>query len=187
MNGMTKLKLAALSGLMLLGAPAVRAESATLSVDRVTTLNFMRAATPYSFEVAAAGLTERLTLFNPRELRFEAGKIRVKVDCRGEPLGVNVALEPTLVIYFDHQKNAFVAKVQSLPLNLGALGTVDLDKYLDPFVLPVSFSQTLDEGIPGLTIDYLIRDLKVLDERIEAKADLVFRRQPPRATAASGR
>jgi len=170
-----------------LATAEVRAESATLSIDRVTTLNFMRAATPFTFEIIAAGFTERFTLFNPRELRFEGGKVRLKVDCRGEPMSVNAELEPTLVVYFDHQKNAFVAKVQSLPVRMGALGTINLDQYIQPFVLPVSFSQTLDQGIPGLTIDYLIRDLRVLDEKIEAKADLVFRKQPPRPAASSGK
>ncbi|HZI93333.1 MAG TPA: hypothetical protein VFE84_03755 [Patescibacteria group bacterium] len=170
-----------------LATTGVRAESATLSIDRVTTLNFMRAATPFTFEIIAAGFTERFTLFNPRELRFEGGKVRLKVDCRGEPMSVNAELEPTLVVYFDHQKNAFVAKVQSLPVRMGALGTINLDQYIQPFVLPVSFSQTLDQGIPGLTIDYLIRDLRVLDEKIEAKADLVFRKQPPRPAASSGK
>jgi hypothetical protein len=165
----------------------LRAESATLSIDRVTALNFMRAATPYTFEIVAAGFTERFTLFNPRELRFEAGKVKLKVDCRGEPMSVNAELEPTLIVYFDRTKNAFVAKVQSLPVKMGALGTINLDQYLQPFVLPVSFSQTLDEGIPGLTIDYLIRDLRVLDEKIEAKADLVFRKQPPHPAASSGK
>src|SRR5438093_2058246 len=125
----------------LASAPAAHAESITMSVDRVTTLNFMRAATPYAFEVSAAGFTERLTLFNPRELRFEAGKIRLKVDCRGEPVAVTAELEPTLVIYFDHEKNAFVAKAQSLPVKVGALGTINLDQYLQPFDLPVAFSQ----------------------------------------------
>lgn len=158
-----------------------------MTIDRPTTLSFMRAATPYTFDVNVAGFKQRLTLLNPRELRFEGGNIRVKVDCRGESMGVSAVLEPTLAVYFDRQKNAWVAKVQSLPLSLGALGTINLDQYLQPFVLPVSFSQTLEDGIPGLTIDYLIRDLKVLDERIEAKADLLFRRQPPHPATATGR
>src|SRR5437899_3224657 len=101
-------------------ASTARAESVTIGVDRVTTLNFMRAATPYSFDVSAAGFTERFTLFNPRELRFEAGKIRLKLDCRGEPVSVNAEIEPTLVIYFDRQKNAFVAKAQTLPVKAAA-------------------------------------------------------------------
>ena len=82
-------------------------------------------------------------------------------------------------VTFDRQLNAFVAKVQSLPIRLGPLGTIQLDQYLDPFVLPVSFSQTLEAGIPGLTIDYMIRDVKVLEDRLEARADLVFRKNPP--------
>lgn len=176
-----------LLAMALAASPLARAESVTMSVDRPTTLNFMRAATPYTISVTAAGLTERFTLFNPRELRFEGGKIRLKVDCRGEPLGVNAELEPTLTVYFDRSKNAFVAKVQTLPVKIATLGTINLDQYIQPIVLPVSFSQTLEAGIPGLTIDYVIRDLKVLDERIEAKADLVFRRQAPATATISGR
>jgi len=181
------LQAAVLASALGLSATTARAESVTMTIDRLTTLNFMRAATPYSVDVNVAGFTQRLTLLNPRELRFEGGNIRLKVDCRGEQAGVSAVLEPTLVIYFDRQKNAFVAKVQSLPLSLGALGTINLDQYLQPFVLPVSFSQTLQDGIPGLTIDYVIRDLKVLDDRIQAKADLAFRRQPARSGTATGR
>ncbi|MGH2670900.1 MAG: hypothetical protein ACRDH5_17610, partial [bacterium] len=58
-------------------------------------------------------------------------------------------------------------------------GTVYLDQYLDPIVLPVSFSQTLESGVPGLTIDTVIRNVHVLEDRIEAKADLVFRKTQP--------
>ncbi|HEY3176339.1 MAG TPA: hypothetical protein VGK94_11350 [Candidatus Polarisedimenticolia bacterium] len=155
------------------------AQSVVMTVDRPTTLNFLRAATPYSFDAAAAGLTETFTLLNPRELVFEGGLMRIKVDCRGEPIPFAAVLEPTMSVTFDRQLNAFVAKVQSLPIRLGPLGTIQLDQYLDPFVLPVSFSQTLEAGIPGLTIDYLIRDVKVLEDRLEARADLVFRKNPP--------
>jgi hypothetical protein len=160
------------------------AQSVVMTVDRPTTLNFLRAATPYSFEVGATGLTESFTLLNPRELVFEGGRMRLKIDCRGEPIPFSAVLEPTLSVTFDRQLNAFVAKVQSLPIKLGPLGTVQLDQYLDPFVLPVSFTQTLEAVIPGLTIDYIIRDVRVLEDRLEARADLVFRKNPPARASA---
>lgn len=161
------------------GVTGARAESVVMTLDRAAALNFLRAATPYRFEVSTAGFTETFTLINPRELRFEQGRIRLKVDCRGEPIGVNALLEPTLVVTFDRAKNAWVLDVLSLPVTIGGIGTIALDEYIDPVVLPMAFSNTLDDGIPGLTIDTVIRDLKVLDDRIEAKADLVFRRLPP--------
>lgn len=160
------------------------AESVVMTIDRTTALNFLRAATPYKIDVGAAGLSETLTLFNPRELVFVGGRMRLKIDCRGEPIPVEAILEPTMVVTFDRRLNAFVARVESLPIRLGPIGTVQLDQYLDPFILPVSFSQTLESGVPGLTIDYLIRDVKVLDDRVEARADLVFRRTPPPKTSA---
>lgn len=160
------------------------AESVIMTIDRPTTLNFFRAATPYKIDVGAAGLSETLTLFNPRELVFAEGRIRLKIDCRGEPIPVEAVLEPTMIVTFDRKLNAFVARVESLPIRLGPLGTIQLDQYLEPFILPVSFSQTLESGVPGLTIDYLIREVKVLDDRLEARADLIFRKTPqPRSSA----
>ncbi len=166
---------------LLAGAP--RAESLQMTLDRPTLLNFLRAATPYDFEVTKAGFTETLTFYNPRELRFEGGRIRLKVDCRGEPIPVSAVLEPTLSLQFDNVRGAYVAKVEALPVSIGALGTVRLDQYVRPIQIPSSFTQTLDTGIPGLTIDAVVRDLKVLEDRIEARADLVFRKVPPARTS----
>ncbi|HKY32729.1 MAG TPA: hypothetical protein VJV23_09355 [Candidatus Polarisedimenticolia bacterium] len=169
------------------GAATALAESAVMSVDKATALGFLRAASPYTFEAATAGLRERFTFSNPRELRFEQGAIRLKVDCRGETLGVSAVLEPTLTIQFDHRQNAFVARVQSLPATLGGLGTIHLDRFIQPVIIPSSFSNTFDEGIPGLTMSTVIRDLKVLEDRIEAKVDLVFRKAAPARPAAVSR
>ena len=171
--------------LMLAAGATPRAESVTMTIDRPTALHFLRAATPYSFEVTKMGFTEIFTLYHPRDLRFDGGKIRLTVDCRGEPIGFHAELEPTLSVYFDRQKNAFVVKVESLPIKLGALGTIRLDEYLDPVEIPMSFSSPVNIGIPGLSIDTIIRELNVLEDRIEAKADLVFRKEPPPAATAA--
>ena len=40
-------------------------------------------------------------------------------------------------------------------------------------------TQALDIGVPGLSVDTIIRELKVHADRIEAKADLVFHKAPP--------
>jgi hypothetical protein len=166
-------------GASLTGAvDAASAESATMSVDRATVLSFMRAATPYSFDLTTAGMTERLTFLNPRELRFEQGKARFKVDVRGEPVPVSAVLEPTMSLRFDNQRGAFVAQVESLPISLPGMGTMRLDRYIDPIVVPTSFTNAFfDEKLPGLTVDTLVRDLKILDDRVEAKVDLIFRKE----------
>jgi len=159
-----------------LQASAALAESVVLNVSRNTALSFMRAATPYTLQVETAGFQARFTLYNPRQLRFEKGKIRLTVDCRGEPFGVNAVLEPTINVYFDHVRNAYMAKVEELPVTVASLGTVRLDQFLDPIVLPVAFTQEVDVGVPGMVVDTVIREIKVLDESIEARADLVFRK-----------
>ncbi|HET6372360.1 MAG TPA: hypothetical protein VFG76_03580 [Candidatus Polarisedimenticolia bacterium] len=178
---------AGLVAALVLAAAPVRAESVLMTVDRPTMLNFLRAATPYSLEVSKAGFTETLILYNPRELRFEGGKIRLKIDCRGEVLPFSAVLEPTMSVSFDKTRNAFAAKVESLPVNLGAMGTIYLDQQIKPLLIPSAFSQTLQAGLPGLTIDTVVRDLKVLEDRIEARADLVFRKVPPAPRTSSGK
>ncbi|MGH9867238.1 MAG: hypothetical protein ACREAA_03615 [Candidatus Polarisedimenticolia bacterium] len=170
----------------LAGALSVpRAESATMSVDRVAVLGFLRAATPYTFEMKTAGMTQRLTFLNPRELRFEQGKARFKVDVRGEPVPVNAVLEPTMALSFDHQKGAFVAQIESLPVTMPGMGTMRLDSYIDPIIVPSMFSSPFNEKLPDLVVDTIVRDLKILDDRIEAKVDLIFRKagDPPRQQA----
>jgi hypothetical protein len=156
---------------------AAAAENATMSVDRASVLGFMRAATPYTIEITTAGMKERFTFVNPRELRFEQGKARFKVDVRGEPVPVSAVLEPTMTLRFDNQRGAFVAQVESLPVSLAGMGTMRLDRYIDPIVIPTTFTNAFNEKIPGLTVDTLVRDLKILDDRVEAKVDLIFRRE----------
>ena len=171
--------------LLVAACGTARAESVLMTMDRPTMLNFLRAATPYSFEVTKAGFTETLTLYNPRDLRFQDGKIYLKVDCTGEPIPFSAMLEPTLAVYFDRDKNAFVAKVESLPVTLGIMGRIHLDRYLKPISIPSSFSQPLELGIPGLMVDTVVRQLRILEDRIEARADLVFRKAPPERSASS--
>lgn len=175
----------AIAGAFLASGDIARAESVLMTMDRPTLLNFLRAATPYDIEVSKAGLTETLTLYNPRQLRFDDGKIHLKVDCRGAPIPVEAILEPTVKVYFDRSRNAFVAEIESLPVDLGIMGRIYLERFLDPIVIPAVFSQPLDLGIPGLTVETVVRQLRVTEDRIEARADLLFHKTPPEQRAAA--
>ncbi len=168
-----------------LSAGPARAESVVLSIEHYTILHFLKAATPYSFEVDQLGLTETLTLYNPRDMRVENGRIRLRVDCRGEPIPFYAELVPTMTVGFDKTKNVFLITIESLPVKIGPLGTIDLKRYIEPVEVPVTFSTPFD-GVPGLTVDTLVRDIKILDTRIEARADLIFHRKEP-APAAAGK
>jgi len=173
--------------LMPLTVDTARAESVVMSIDRATLHHFLRAATPYSFDVEQIGLKETLTLYNPREMRFENGRIRLRVDCKGEPIPFYAELVPTMTVGFDPAKNAFIFTIESLPVKIMPLGTIDLKKYIDPVEIPVTFSSPLDMGVPGLTVDTIVRDIKVLDDRIEARADLIFHRGEQQAATPARR
>ena len=177
--------LIAITGVLVASGGIARAESVLMTMDRPTLLNFLRAATPYDIEVSKAGLTETLTLYNPRELRFADGKIHLKVDCRGTPIPVEAILEPTVNLYFDRNRGSFVAEIESLPVDLGIMGRIYLERFLDPIVIPAAFSRPLDLGIPGLTVETVVRQLSVTGDRIEARADLLFHKVPPDQRAAA--
>jgi hypothetical protein len=169
---------------LLCAAGPAQAESLTMSLDRATALNFLRAATPYTVSVGAAGLTEKFRFYNPRDLRFVGGKVLVTADCKGEPIPFTAVLTPTLALSFDHVRNAFIVTVEKLPVKLTGFGEIRLDQFIDPVAIPATFTQQIDAAIPGLTVEAVVRDLKVLDDRIEARADLMFRKEAPTSAAA---
>jgi len=183
-RSMSMKKLPLLAAIALTAAGSARAESLTMTLDRATALNFLRAATPYTVTVGAAGLEQRFRFYNPRDLRFVGGKVLVTADCKGEPIPFTAVLNPTLALSFDHIRNAFVVTVEKLPVKLTGMGELRLDQFIEPVLIPASFTQQIDAAVPGLTVDAIVRDLKVLDDRIEARADLVFRKEAPPTAAA---
>lgn len=179
---------AALLTVAALAAAPASAEVLRLAIDRPTALGFLRAAMPYSVEVGAAGLTQRFRLSNPRGIVFEKGKLRLTLDCEGTPIPFDGVVEPVLAISFDPKVGAWIVRAESLPVTLAGIGTIHLDQFVKPFVLPVVVSTELDAGVKGLGVDLAIRALEILPDRIELRADMAFRPpEPPRAPAAVGR
>ena len=168
-------------------AAHVNAEVLRMAIDRPTALGFLRAAMPYTIEVGAAGLMQRFRLSNPRNLIFEKGQLRLSLDCAGAPIPFDGVVEPVLAISFDPRRGAWVVRAESLPVILTGIGTIQLDQFVKPFVLPVVVSTELDAGVKGLSIDLAIRALEILPDRIELRADMAFRPpEPPRAAPSGG-
>lgn len=165
----------------LAAAPAA-AGTTTFAVDAPTLQSLLRAVTPYDIVIGQGGLSETLTLSNPRDVRFQNGKIRLRLDCRGTPFPLEEVLEPAITVRYNEAKRAWEMKVEELPLKVGMLGTVDLADYVRPVKIPSEFSQPAGEGPESLTIDGRILGLKVLDAKIEVTADVTFR-PGPRPTA----
>jgi len=164
-------------------APAA-AGTVTFTLDPAALQSFLGAVMPYEVVVGKHGLSETLTLSNPREVRFVNGGVHLKLDYRGTPMPVEDVMEVTLAIQWSEVKKAFEARVSSLPIRIPAFGAIELAEYLRPFTIPSIFSQVAGEGDQMMGIDGKILSLKVLDTMIQASVDVTFRKTQPAPTAA---
>jgi len=161
----------------LVGAP--RAGDTTFSVDAAAVQSFLRAVTPYDVEVGKGELNEVLTLSNPRNVRFQDGKVWLTLDCRGQPMPIEMVVTIAIGLRWDEEKKAWMAYLASLPLEIPLFGKIDLAKYVDPYPIPQTFSQPAGNDEVQFSIDGLLKSLKVLDDRILVEADLSFRTLRP--------
>jgi len=159
-------------------ATRIEAGAVSFSVDAATLQSYLLAATPYDIVVGKKGLSETLTLSSPREVRFEKGAVRLKIDCRGTPIAVEEVLDLTLSVKWNETKKNFEARIETLPVRIPVLGTIDLAEYLRPFAIPSVFSESL-AGESTLGIAGKITSLRVLDTMIQVGADITFHRVPP--------
>ncbi|MBI3449589.1 MAG: hypothetical protein HY049_11825 [Acidobacteria bacterium] len=158
----------------------------TFTLDPPALESLLRAVTPYEVVVGKHGLSETLTLSNPREVRFVNGGVQLKLDYRGTPLPIEDVLEVSLSLTWNDIKKSYEARIASLPLKLPAFGTIDLADHLRPFSIPSVFSEVAGEGSAQMGIEGKILSLKVLDTMIQASADVTFRKAPPVAPTSPG-
>lgn len=163
---------------LLLGPVDATAGTVTFTLDPPTLQSLLRAVTPYEVVIGKKGISETLTLSNPRDVRFEGGKIRVRIDCRGTPLPIEDVLEPAMSIQWNDTKKVYEAKIESLSVSIPAFGTYDLAQYVRPIEIPQVFSQLAGQGEEFLSVDGKILSLKVLDAMIQVSADVTFRKAP---------
>ena len=168
------------------GAPAL-AGTTTFTADAATLQGLLRAVTPYDLVVGKGGLSETLTLSNPRDVRFEDGRIHLRLDCRGTPIPIEEVLQPVISLRWSEEKKGWEARIEELPLKIPVLGTIDLAEYVRPVTVPSVFSQPAGEGDGAIAIEGRITSLRVLDTMIQISADVTFRPAPAAPSSAAPR
>lgn len=168
------------------GVPAA-AGTATFSVDAETAQSFLRAVTPYQLVVGKAGLSETITFSNPRDLRFEKGRIHLRLDVRGTPFPLELVLNPVITVGWNKTLGVFEARIESLPLAIPGFGDIDIAHYLDPYPIPSVFYQPAGDEQVDFIIEGHIKSIRILESMIHVGADLRFRRVMPAADATSQR
>jgi len=167
------------------GIDHAAAGASSFTVDAATVQNFLRAVTPYTFVVGEGGLSENLTLSNPREIRFEKGRVHLRLDCTGEPFPLRLVLEPVLTVGWNGEEDVFEARIESLPLEIPALGRIDIADFLPPYPIPAVFQQPAGDDQVEFIIEGRITSLRILENQIHVGGDLSFRRVAPPLPAAS--
>ncbi len=158
---------------------AAWAGETTFSVDAAAVQSFLRAVTPYDVVVGMGELSEKLTLSNPRNVRFTDGRVFLTLDCRGQPFPIEMVLTIAIGLRWDEKEKAWMAYMASLPIEIPPFGKFDLAKYVDPYPIPQTFSQPAGNDEVPFAIDGLLKTLQVLDDRILVTADLTFRAMRP--------
>ena len=154
-------------------------EDLTLSLGRSALQRLIAAATPYRLELGSSLLREVLTFSDPRDLRFQDGKISFSIRCQGAPFPVDQVLRPVLSLR-PSGKGGYQAVVESLPLKIPGFGTVDLRDAMEPVEIQSLLQQTVFlQGRPA-QLDVRVQRIVIRSEQIEMAASLTLKPETPR-------
>jgi hypothetical protein len=164
--------------------PADRSE-VRFTIGESALLDWLKAATPYTFSVGNSYLKVDLTLSEPRDLRLLDSKATLKVRLKGGAIPVDQVLTPVLTLHHDDAQNRYFVVVSSLPVQLPGLGSIDLKDSLPRFEMPELVEDLWRFRDRPVALNLDIRRIAVLDHRIEIGADVVFTPAVPGGAGAS--
>jgi len=145
-------------------------------------LDWLKAATPYTFSVGNQILKVDLTLSEPRELQLLDSRATLKIRLRGSALSVDQVIQPVFTLSHDAAKGRYYVVVASLPVELPGLGTIDLKDSLPKFEIPELLEDLYRFGDHPVALNLDIRRIAVLEHALEVGADVNF---APASTAAT--
>ena len=161
------------------GRPEVR-----FTITEGALLDWLKAATPYTFSVGNQVLKLDLTLSEPRDLQLLDSRATLKVRLRGASLGVDQIIQPVLTLSHDATHGRYAVVVLSLPVQVPGLGTIDLKDSLPKIDIPELIEDLYRFGDRPVALNLDIRRIAVLEHALEIGADVNF--APATAAAARG-
>ncbi|HMC82756.1 MAG TPA: hypothetical protein VKL61_05950 [Candidatus Polarisedimenticolia bacterium] len=147
-------------------------EDLTIILQSSTILGLLSSATPYEVHVGGSLLRETLTFTEPRNLLLQAGRISFSVRCRGTPVAVDQTLRPVLVLKEPGGGAGYRVVVESLPVAIPGLGTVDLKDLFEPIEIQSLLRQSVFlQGRPAW-IDVQVRRITLRADRVDLGASI---------------
>lgn len=161
--------------------PAARSD-VRLTITENALLDWLKAATPYTFSVGNQILKVELTLSEPRELQLLDSRATLKIRLRGNSLGVDQVIQPVFTLNHDAARGRYYIVVSSLPVQLPGFGGIDLKDSFPKFEVPELLEDLYRFGDRPIALNLDIRRIAVLEHALEVGADVNF---APASTAAT--
>jgi len=152
------------------------------TITEAALLDWLKAATPYTFSVGNQVLKIDLTLSEPKDLRLQDSKASFQVRLKGTTIPVDQVVAPVFLLRHDDSLNKYFVVISSLPVLLPGLGTVDLKDSFPKFELPELIQDIWKFSDRPMAVNLDIRRIAVLDHAIEIGANVIFTPAAPVGT-----
>ena len=163
-------------------APPVERPEVRFTITEDALLNWLKAATPYTFSVGNQILKVDLTLSEPRDLRLQDSRATLKIRLRGASLGVDQLIQPVLALSHDAAKGKYSVVVSSLPVQIPGFGAIDLKDSFPRFEIPELLEDFYRFGDRPVALNLDIRRIAVLEHALEIGAEVTFAPAAPAGT-----
>jgi hypothetical protein len=172
------LRLAAPAG----AAPATTATGATtgaggdsemhFTLDERALLDCLKAALPQTVNVGSGLFATELTFLDPSDLVLRDGTASCRVRVKAKTLPVDQVIKPILRVERDAKTGGYYGVIQSLPLTLPGMGSIDLKDALPRVEIPQVIDNVHPFGDRPVGLRFNIRSIAILEHRVEIAADL---------------
>jgi len=163
-------------------APAPDRSGVRFTITEAALLDWLKAATPYTFSVGNQLLKIDLTMSEPKDLRLQDSKATFQVRLRGTNIPVDQVLTPVFTLRHDEALDKYFVVVSSLPLQLPGVGTFDLKDSFPRFEVPGMVQDIWKFSDRPVAVNLDIRRIAVLDHAVEIGADVIFTPAVPTGT-----
>jgi len=154
-------------------APAERGQI-RLSLGERALLEWLKAASPYTVTVKASLFTTDLIFSDPSDLVLQDSRATFRIRVRGRTVPLDQTLKPVINLRYDARAGKYYVVVQSLPLQMPGLGTLDLKEFIPDWEVPPlveNFWRFSDKPV-GMNLS--VRRVTITDHAVEIGADISF-------------
>ena len=137
-------------------------------------LDWLRAATPHTVTVSAGPIGTDLVIGNPRDLKLADGQASMKFTVSGRTLPFSQTISATMTLRYDQQLRKYFAVLSALPIQIPALGTIDLKDAMPRIELPTVFYHLSEIAGKQVGLRVEIRRLAIVTDAVEVAADVQF-------------